>query len=235
MQNTEDKLQNQGKINRDAHISVPLTKIYGKAESIEVHTLSSDEVNAVLNNNGYIIVDPLSAKTYILDGEDVYERGRSHDGIKQVFLEEDVIPTLNYFVSQTLVAEPFPEIHCAYYYRERERADDVQETYRERPYPRTLSLDDVTALLKGDEFLVVDPIGGEVFIYDVDQHHLIEKELVWLAEDAASTLDEWSESKVIANPAFDDKPCGYSYQRWGTVSGNRPKEAKQLAEALGLA
>jgi len=102
---------------------------------------------------------------------------------------------------------------------------------------RTLNLDEVTVMLKGDEFIVVDPIASESFIYDIDIDGYFEKEFVFLAEDVIPTLERWSESKIIVNRTFSDKPCGYSYCGWGDLDGDTGKEpeiTRKQAIALGL-
>ncbi|QFI37018.1 hypothetical protein FR932_03825 [Moritella marina ATCC 15381] len=100
---------------------------------------------------------------------------------------------------------------------------------------RTLSLNEVTIMLKSDEFIVIDPIASEAYIYDYDINGHFEKVFVFLAEDVIPTLEKWSESQLIANRSFNEKPCGYCYAGWNiSADGERHYAVKQQAVALGL-
>jgi len=100
---------------------------------------------------------------------------------------------------------------------------------------RTLNLNEVIIMLKGDEFIVVDPIASETYIYDYDDNGFFEKEYVFLADNVIINLEKWSESKLISNRSFNEKPCGYRYAGWNIVAdGKRNDVVKNQALALGL-
>jgi len=100
---------------------------------------------------------------------------------------------------------------------------------------RTLNLNEVIIMLKGDEFIVVDPIASETYIYDYDDNGFFEKEYVFLAEDVILILEKWSKSKLISSRRFNGIPCGYSYAGWDIFAdGERHDAVKQQAVALGL-
>jgi hypothetical protein len=102
---------------------------------------------------------------------------------------------------------------------------------------RTIKHDEVAEILAGNEFIVVEPITPEVFIYGHNDDGFFEKEFIFLEDDVIEVLASWADSKIIAQREFEDKIAGYYYDCWCDKEdgdGLRPENAREQAFALGL-
>ena len=99
---------------------------------------------------------------------------------------------------------------------------------------RIIKPDDLKSILLSHEFIVVEPISPQVFIYELGGDDFVEKEVIEIEEAAISKLEEWVESKIIIVRDFKAKPASYYYDIWFESDGERPESAREQASALGL-
>jgi len=99
---------------------------------------------------------------------------------------------------------------------------------------RVITRDDLVSILNGSEFIVVEPLTPEAFIYVADGKFMSYQEPVEIDEQAADTLQEWAESQTVVMRNFDDYPAGYYYDIWFDMDGVRPSHAAYRATRLGI-
>lgn len=99
---------------------------------------------------------------------------------------------------------------------------------------RVIKRDDLASILNGPEFIVIEPITPEAFLYVADGEFMSYQEPVEIDEKAVNTLQEWAKSQTIVMREFDEVPAGYYYDIWHDIDGIRPSHATYHANRLGI-